>query len=313
MMRLLYFVLLCVFLCVAPLARAADLTGAGATFPAPLYQKWFQSYEQQRPGAHFSYQAIGSVAGLAKLRERAVDFAASDIPIADERFEKYPTVAGAVVPIYNIAGFNGDLRFPQQVLAEIYLGKIRKWNDPLLAKANPHVHLPDAEIVPVHRNDGSGTTYVFTHYLAKISPDWTQQGDRIAWPSGQGAEGSEGVVEMVRQTPNSIGYVEFIYALHSHLSYGAVRNHAGRYVAADLQSIGTAAATAGEDLSILDAPGEDAYPLAAFTYFLVPHDAGSALRDFLVWMLDQGQKQAPALGYTPLPEQIAARQRARLK
>ncbi len=309
MMRLLCLILLCAI----PGSRAADITGAGATFPAPLYRKWFQSYEQRRPDVHFSYQAIGSAAGITKLREHAVDFAASDIPVSDDRFERYATVAGAVVPIYNLPGLSGDLRFPQQVLAEIYLGNIRKWNDPLLAKANPHIHLPDAEIVPVHRDDGSGTTYVFTHYLAKISPEWTQQGDQIAWPVGQGAAGNEGVAEMVRQTPNSIGYVEFIYALHNHLSYGAVRNHAGRYIAADLQSIGAAASTAGEDLSILDAPGEDAYPLAAFTYLLVPHDAGSALRDFLEWMLGQGQKQAPALGYAPLPEAIAARQHARLK
>jgi phosphate transport system substrate-binding protein len=309
MKRLLLVLLSIAPLSLAPMLRAQELRGAGATFAYPLYQKWFQSYEQQHPGTHFSYEAIGSTAGIAKLRAGSIDFAGSDIPVTDERLEVYPTVAGAVVPIYNLLGLGGDVRFTPQALAEIYLGTIRKWSDSALAKSNSQVRLPDAAIVPVHRSDGSGTTYVFTEYLAKTSPEWKQRGGTVDWPVGQGAEGNEGVARLVQQTPNSIGYVEFIYAIENHLSYGAVRNQAGRYVVANLDSISAAAATAPSPVSITDAPGKDAYPIAAFTYLLAPREASPALRDFLIWMLGPGQKQAPALGYAPLPEAIAAGRR----
>lgn len=308
-MRLLVGVLLGLMAAIS----AEELHGAGATFPAPLYQKWFQSYEQEHAGIHISYEPIGSTAGTAKLREHAVDFAASDIPVADERYENYASVVGAVVPVYNLPGFTAELRFPPEALAGIYLGTIRKWNDPVLAHANPHAHLPNQTIAPVHRTDGSGTTYVFTEYLARVSPNWKEQGATVVWPTGQGAEGNEGVAQTVGRTPYSLGYVEFIYALQSHVSFGSVKNGAGRYVNADLDSIGAAAAAAGENLSLLDAPGESAYPMAAYTYFVTPRHCGAPLRDFLEWMLGQGQKQAAALGYAPLPEPIAARQRERLK
>jgi phosphate transport system substrate-binding protein len=308
------------------------LKGAGASFPAPVYAKWFTNYRRENPNLEISYDSIGSEAGIRKLLAGGVDFGASDSPqalreIAPAEEGKYlflPSVAGAVVPIVNLPGLSESIAFTPEALAGIYLGKIKKWNDPILRQANHGIHLPDLDIVVVHRSDGSGTSYSWTDFLSQTDPEWKSQvGAALApkWPTGRGANGNDGVAKTVKELGGSIGYVEYIYALQNHLSYGKVRNRNGEFVAASLESIGIAAnATAnhaakpGDDMkiSIANAAGPGAYPIASFTWFVVPthfddESKRIAMSGFLRWMLGPGQKQAAALGYLALPKDLVAR------
>lgn len=303
----------------------ATLKGAGATFPAPLYQRWLQTYQEENPNAHVSYNAVGSEEGIKLLEERKVDFGASEMPLSDDamaqagqRFEHLPTVLGAVVVIYNINGLDQQLSFTPETLSGIYLGKIRRWNDPEIRKANRGADLPDAQIVVVHRSDGSGTSYVWTDYLRKVSPQWKSSvgaGTTVNWPVGIGAERNEGVAAAVQQTPNSIGYVEFIYALQHELRFGSVRNAAGQSVVASLSSVTAAASRNGPPvqdfrISITNPAGRDAYPISTYTWLLLPEkiedkNKKAVLTELLRWMLTSGQKKCSALGYAPLPPEIA--------
>lgn len=304
-----------------------ELTAAGATFPAPLYLKWFESFAEARPGAHIAYNAMGSEGGIRLLLEGKVDFAGSDVPLSDERAQAkggvlhFATVLGGVVPIYNLKGFDRPLNFTPEVLAGIYLGKIRKWNDAAIRAVNRGVTLPETDIAVVHRSDGSGTTFVWTEYLSKVNADWKAApgaASTVQWPVGTGAEGNEGVAETVQRTPNSVGYVELVYALRRQLSYGTVRNAAGQFVQADLTSLTAAGNTAAAQMtgdfrvSMTNAPGKGAYPIASFTWWLLPKDAAGAKRaqeiELLQWMLTSGQKECSALGYAPLPKAVATRE-----
>ena len=310
-----------------------NLNGAGATFPNPIYQKWFSEYHNAHNDVQINYQSIGSGGGIAQLTAGTVDFGASDGPMTDEQLSKVqgkvfhiPTVLGAVVPTYNVSGVSGDLKFTPDVLADIFLGNIKKWNDPRLAKANPGVKFPDEEIAVIHRAEGSGTTYIFTDYLSKISPAWKDKvgkGGAVNWPTGLAGKGNEGVSGMVKQTEGSIGYVELIYAISNKMPYGVVQNAAGTFVKASLESV-TAAAASVKDMpddfrvSITNAPGKDAYPISSFTWLLVPvewADAGKqkAFVDFLNWMVDKGQGMTSALEYAPLPKSVAQKVKARIK
>jgi phosphate ABC transporter phosphate-binding protein len=310
-----------------PEGPQGTLHGAGATFPAPLYQEWFQLFEERNPNVHIDYDAVGSGEGIRRLQEGGIDFAASDMPLSDESMRgsqsvvQLPTVLGAVVPIYNVDGVHETLQFTPETLAGIYLGQIRRWNDPQIRRSNRNANLPDAGIVVVHRSDGSGTTFVWTDYLSKVSPQWKSSvgsGVTVAWPAGIGAEQSEGVAAKVQNTPDSIGYVEFIYAIQHELGFGSVRNAAGRFVRADIVSVAaTAAATAaavGGDLrvSITNAPGSDVYPIASYTWILVPERQEderkkNVMKELLHWMLTSGQKSCSALGYVPLPPAVVKR------
>jgi phosphate transport system substrate-binding protein len=307
------------------------VTGAGATFPYPIYAKWFENYRRQAPLVEFRYDAVGSEAGIRQLLENSVDFGASDSPqvlheLSPNRESDYlffPSVVGAVVPIVNLPGFGENIAFTPEALAGIYLGKIKKWNDPILVQANRGHRLPDLDIVVIHRADGSGTSYSWTDYLSKISAEWNARaGASLApkWPVGREATGNDGVAKLVKELGGSIGYVEFIYALQNHLSFGKVRNQKGEFVTANLESIGAAATNAMEPsrdfkVSIVDAPGAGSYPLASFTWLVVPaHIPDAAKRgamvDFLKWMLGPGQKQAAALGYLALPSGMINRETA---
>jgi phosphate ABC transporter phosphate-binding protein len=317
----------------APAARArtveTTLSAAGATFPAPLYLKWFETFHEHDANVHIKYGAVGSEAGLRLLAGNQVDFAASDIPLSDKQLSEsktkllhFPTVLGAVVPIYNVKGAERTLRFTGEALAGIYLGKIKKWNDPILRDSNKNVQLPDADIVVVHRSDGSGTTFVWTDYLSKISAEWkTSVGADavVKWPVGVGAEANEGVAAKVQQTPNSIGYVELVYALRRQLNFGAVRNAASDFVQADLTSLAasarnaTSAMTSDFRVSITNASGKNAYPISTFTWWIVPAGFGesekkAAFLELLQWVLTSGQKECSALGYAPLPRETATRE-----
>ena len=293
------------------------LTAAGATFPYPLYRKWFDSF-----GANVRYAALGSGAGIEELRKGEVDFAASDMPLADSvladmpfQLRQVPTVIGGVVPIYNVKGVTQDLRFTPEALAGIFLGRVRRWDDPVLKAANPHVALPARDIAVVHRGDNSGTTFIWTSYLAAVSEAWRSgpgHGLAVEWPTGTAARGNDGVAELVGKTPDAIGYVEFIYALQNQLSYGWLRNRAGRFVQASLETLTAAGAIGSGDLRapIVNAPGANAYPIASFTYLLIPDKATDpakqkTLTELLRWMLTTGQKQCAALGYASLPEAVA--------
>jgi phosphate transport system substrate-binding protein len=307
------------------------LRGAGATFPYPVYQKWFNNFQTEDPSTAITYDAIGSEAGVRKLLAGDIDFGASDSPEAihqlapddENKFLLFPSVVGAVVPIVNLPGIPDDIAFTPEALAGIFLGKITKWNDPILKRANRGISLPDLDIVVVHRADGSGTSYAWTEYLSKTSPEWsTNVGCSLTpkWPAGRGATGNDGVAKLVKELGGSIGYVEFIYALQNHLSYGKIRNQDGEFVDASLESIAAAVNHAPgipDDFkgSIVDAPGEGAYPIASFTWLVVPaHIADdtkrSAIAAFLRWMLGPGQRQAAALGYLTLPREIVAREEA---
>lgn len=310
-----------------------NLNGAGATFPNPIYQKWFSEYHNAHNDVQINYQSIGSGGGIKQLQSGTVDFGASDGPMTDEQLAQtpgkvfhIPTVLGAVVPTYNISGVTGELKFSPDVLADIYLGNIKKWNDGRIAKANPGVKFPDTDIVVVHRSDGSGTTYIFTDYLSKVSSAWKDKvgkGTSINWPVGLGGKGNEGVSGMVKQTEGSIGYVELIYALSNKMPYGSVQNPGGEFVKASLESV-TAAAASVKDMpddfrvSITNAPGKTAYPISSFTWLLVPAewaDAGKekAFVDFLTWMVDKGQTMTNDLSYAPLPKSVAAKVKARIQ
>jgi len=306
-----------------------NLNGAGATFPAPLYQKWFESFQRRNPKVHVTYSAVGSDAGLQRLADGETDFAASDVPLSSERMpeskpslRQFATVVGAVVPIYNLSGVDRNLNFTGETLAEIYLGKIKNWNDPRIGVSNRSTHLPSSQIAVIHRSDGSGTSFVWTDYLSKVSPEWKARvgaGTVVNWPVGAGAEGSEAVATLVQQTTNSIGYVELVYALRHQLSFGAVRNSEGQFVQADLASVTAAvkgaagAVTPDFRVSITNAPGKGAYPIATFTWWLLPGELGGAEKkpaflELLQWMLTSGQNECSALGYLPLPREIASRE-----
>jgi len=317
---------ICLLVAVCSLNAGDTLAGAGATFPSPLYQKWVAAFQEKFPGMAITYRAIGSGAGVEALRKGEVDFAASDAPLSDEQLAIFsrrilhiPTTVGAVVPVYHLKGPVRDLRFTPEILAGIYLGKIKRWNHPLLRAANGDAALPAHEIVVVHRADGSGTTYIWTDYLSKVSAEFRSEvgaSTEVRWPTGIAVEYNEGMAALVSKTPDSIGYVEFIYALQSHLSYGAVRNASGRFVQADLISLAAAAATFKParkgDLrsSVTNAIGRKAYPITAFTYFLIPERFGDPtkrkeMNQFLRWTLTGGQKQSASLGYVALPDAVA--------
>jgi phosphate ABC transporter phosphate-binding protein len=303
----------------------ASLHAAGATFPAPLYTKWFQSFAQDQGGFPITYSAIGSVAGIEQLVDGKVDIAASDIPAkenqstAQARFLHFPTVIGGVVPIYNLPGAGRTLNLTPQILADIYAGKIRKWNDQRIRQSNSGTRLPNEDISVIHRSDGSGTTWAWTSFLATASPEWkTRIGAGIEWPTGSGAEGNEGVAEAVAKAPNSIGYVELIYAIQHQLSYAAVQNPSGRFIRASLDSITAAAADAKNPshelgFSVLNAPDRNAYPVTTFTWLLVPQEGSNsaqrtAIASFLRWMLTTGQKECSSLGYAPLPREVVTQE-----
>jgi phosphate transport system substrate-binding protein len=310
-----------------------NLNGAGATFPNPIYQKWFSEYHNAHKDVQINYQSIGSGGGIQQLTSGTVDFGASDGPMTDEQLSKVsgkvfhiPTVLGGVVPTYNVNGVAGELKFTGDVLGDIFLGNIKKWNDPRLAKANPGVKFPDEDIVVVHRSEGSGTTYIFTDYLSKVSSAWKDKvgkGTSVNWPAGLGGKGNEGVSGMVKQTEGSIGYVELIYAISNQMPYGSVQNISGSFVKASLDSV-TAAAASVKDMpddfrvSITNAPGKDAYPISSFTWLLVPAEWSDATKekafvDFLTFMIDKGQTMTAALQYAPLPTNVATKVKARIK
>ena len=303
------------------------INGAGATFPNPIYSKWFDEYQKSHPDVRINYQSIGSGGGIKQLTAQTVFFGASDGPMTDAQLKAapgpvlhFPTVLGGVVPVYNVEGLAQPLRFSGDVLANIYLGKITKWNDAAIAKLNPGVTLPAGDIAVVHRSDGSGTTYIFCDFLSKVSADFKANvgvATSVNWPVGVGAKGNEGVSGLVRQTPGAIGYVELIYALQNKMAYGSVQNKAGQFVTASLDSVTAAAtgATIPDDfrVSITNPDGADAYPIASFTWMLFyqhPSDKarGQAMVDFLKWALTDGQKFAPSLGYAPLPQAVIAKE-----
>jgi phosphate transport system substrate-binding protein len=315
-----------------PAISQTRLNGAGATFPYPIYSKWFNEYHNLHSDIEINYQSIGSGGGIRQLQSGTVDFGASDMPLDDAKLKQMPmpilqlpTVLGAVVPAYNIAGITAELRFTPEVLAGIYLGSTTNWNDKALAAANPGVNLPDKSIVVIHRSDGSGTTFVWTDYLSKVSPDWKSRvgsNTSVSWPVGLGAKGNEGVVGMIRQMDGSIGYVELIYALQNNITFGSVKNAAGAFIKASLGSTTAAAAQAkiapnDFRISITNAADKNAYPISSFTYLLIPRqwkDVGKqrVFVDFLNWMLSSGQSMTTHLNYAPLPEAIKQKERAAL-
>jgi phosphate transport system substrate-binding protein len=305
------------------------LNAAGATFPYPIYSKWFDVYHQAHPNVQINYQSIGSGGGIRQLQAGTVDFGASDGPMTDEQLAQskfkvlhFPTVLGADVPSYNIPGVSAELNFTQKALAGIYLGTITKWNDPAITSANPGVNLPANDIVVVHRSDGSGTTYIFTDFLSKASDEWKNKVGKatsVNWPVGLGGKGNEGVSGLVKQTPNSIGYIELVYAAQNGIAFGKVQNAAGKFVKADLASVTAAAAGAAKDMpedfrvSITNAPGAGAYPISSFTWLLIPaqiQDAAKreAIKDFLKWMLTQGQGYNEGLTYAQLPKPVITKE-----
>jgi phosphate transport system substrate-binding protein len=305
-----------------------SLQGAGSTLAAPIYQEWIESFQRQHPQVRVRYDAVGSALGTQLLLEQKVDFAASEVPPSNQGPSQstapprqLASLLGAVVPIYNLKARRQQLRFTPEALAGIYLGKITKWNDPIIQGANKDVTLPDADIVVIHRSDGSGTTYAWSDYLSKISNDWRTEvgaGATLHWPIGTGADGNEGVAATVERTPNSVGYVELFYAVRHRLYFGSVRNAAGVFTQANLDSVGAAAGSAmtensGTPFSITDASGKEAYPIATFTFFLLPQQISdirkkAVLIDFFRWVLTSGQRECSALGYAPLPHDFAVRQ-----
>jgi len=330
--------LLAAFLGVVALVVAAQnpllINGAGATFPYPIYSKWFDVYHQKNGNIQFNYQSVGSGAGIKQVTEGTVDFGATDGPMNDEQLKAFqekrgsgilhfPTVLGAVVPTYNVPGVSGALNFTPDALAGIFLGKITKWNDPAIGGANKGVNLPANDIIVVHRSDGSGTTYCWTDYLSKVSDEWkskASKGTSVNWPVGLGGKGNEGVTGLIKQTPNSIGYVELIYAAQNNIPYGSVKNSAGSFVKADLKSVSEAAAGTAKDMpddfrvSITNAPGKTAYPISTFTWLLIPEkfqDGGKrdAIKGFLQWMLAEGQDSVEALSYAKLPKEVVEKEK----
>jgi phosphate transport system substrate-binding protein len=314
-----------------PALAQITLTGAGATFPYPMYSKWFDEYHKMHHDVEINYQSIGSGGGIQQVTNGTVDFGASDGPMTDEQIKAFrdknhvdilhfPTVLGAAVPTYNIPGVTAELNFTPEALAGIFLGTIKSWNDEAIAKANPGVKLPKADIIVVHRSDSSGTSYCWTDYLSKVSNEWKTKVGRataVNWPVGLGGKGNEGVSGQVKQTPHSIGYVELIYAVQNKMSYGKVRNKSGEFIKADLASVTAAAAgvnmPADFRVSITDASGKTAYPISTFTWLLIPDQIKDAKKrqvivDFLKWMLGPGQKMTEALDYAPLPAPVVAKE-----
>jgi len=306
-------------------AQAIRINGAGATFPNPIYQKWFSEYNKLHSNVQINYQSLGSGAGIRQVIEQTVFFGATDGPMTDEQLRSapgpilhFPTVLGANVPVYNIPNVTAELKFTGPLLVDIFLGKITKWNDPAIAKLNAGVNLPATDITVVHRSDGSGTTYIWVDYLSKVSPEWKKRvgvATSVNWPAGVGSKGNEGVSGTVRQTPGSIGYVELIYALQNKISYGTVQNSAGEFMKASVQSVTAAAAEAASKMppdfrvSITNAPGKGVYPVSSFTWILLqenPKDKtqAKAMVDFMKWALSDGQKYAADLGYAPLPDAV---------
>ena len=305
-------------------AQAQKLTGAGATFPYPIYSKWFNEYAAAHPGVEINYQSIGSGGGIRQVSAGLVDFGASDAVMTDEQLAAsksklihIPTVIGAVVPVFNVPGVN-DVKFSADVLADIYLGKIDNWNNARIAKDNPELKLPDQKIIVVHRSDGSGTTYIFTDYLSKVSKDWTNgpgKGASPSWPVGVGGKGNEGVAGLVRQLPGALGYVELIYALQNKITYGEVKNAAGNWEKATIEGVTEAAASvktmpADYRVSITNAPGANAYPISSFTWLLIPLKSpdpakGKVIKDMLSWIVKSGESEVTALSYAPLPASVA--------
>lgn len=323
MTRSLKLVVCALVLCVT--ASAQSLNGAGASFPNPIYQKWFTQYSSAHNGVQINYQSLGSGAGIRQVSAGTVDFGASDGPMTDEQLSQapgkilhIPTVLGAVVPSYNVSGVKQELKFTPELLAGIFLGKITNWSDPAIAKINPGVKFPNQAIVVAHRSDGSGTTYIFTDYLSKVSPEWNSavgKGTSVKWPVGIGGKGNEGVAGTIRQIDGSIGYIELIYAVQNNISYGTVRNKSGNFVKASLESTTAAAAAAAANMpadyrvSITNPDGKNAYPIASFTWLLIPQQSkdankGRVLRDFLNWMLKDGQREVTELTYAPLPKEV---------
>jgi phosphate transport system substrate-binding protein len=324
--------LLAVLLTIATLSIAAGpvlLNAAGATFPYPIYSKWFDLYHTSHANVQINYQSIGSGGGIRQLLDKTVDFGASDGPMNDDQLKQasvpilhFPTVLGAAVPSYNVPGVQGDLNFTPEALAGIFLGKVTKWNDPTIASANPGVKLPSDDIVLVHRSDGSGTTYIWTDYLSKVSPEWEKKagkGTSVNWPVGLGGKGNEGVSALVQQTPGSLGYVELIYAIQNKMPYGKVKNSSGAFIKADLASVSAAAAATVKFMpddfrvSITNPEGKTAYPIASFTWLLIPSKFSDAtkrdvVKDFLKWALTDGQQYAEGLAYAKLPKEVVAKE-----
>jgi phosphate transport system substrate-binding protein len=314
-------------------SAAETINAAGATFPAPIYQKWFEEFHKLHPDIQVNYQSIGSGGGIRQLTEGTVDFGASDMPMTNELMAKitkfkvlhFPTVLGGVVPTYNVPGVE-SLKFSGATLAGMYLGEIKKWNDSAIATDNPGVKLPNDDITVIHRSEGSGTTFVWTDYLSKVSPEWKSKvgaNASVPWPVGLGGKGNEGVAGLVKQTPGAIGYVELIYAVQNKMEYGAVKNMAGNFVKADYNSITEAAAGAAKNMpadfrvSITNAPGKGAYPISSFTWMLIPETIPDAAKrkdvvDFLQWMLTTGQGYTEGLSYAPLPKSVVAKEQKQI-
>jgi phosphate transport system substrate-binding protein len=308
-------------------AQTVQINGAGATFPYPIYSKWFSEYNKLHPDIAINYQSIGSGGGIRQLSNETVFFGASDGPMTDEQLKAapgpilhFPSVLGANVPVYDIPGVTTELKFSGTVLANIFLGKVTKWNDPAITALNPGIKLPATDITVAHRSDGSGTTYIWVDYLSKVSPEWKEKvgvATSVNWPVGIGGKGNEGVAGLVKQTPGSIGYVELIYALQNKIDFGTVQNLEGEFSKASLQSITAAAAAASKAMpadfrvSITNAPGKGVYPVSSFTWLLFYQDPkdkpkGKVMVDFLKWALTDGQKYAGELGYAPLPKEVVA-------
>ena len=320
---------------VLPLAAFGQTTlnGAGASFPNPMYSKWFSEYHKVHSDIQINYQPIGSGGGIRQVIAGTVDFGASDMPMTDDQLKdakfkvlNIPTVLGAVVPAYNIPGVSGELKFTPDALAGIFLGRITKWNDKAIAGVNPGVNLPDKDIIVIHRSDGSGTSFIWTDYLSKVSSDWKSQvgsGTSVKWPIGLGGKNNEGVAGLVRQMPGSIGYVELIYAVQNNILYGSVKNSSGTFLKASLEGVTAAAASAPKmpadfRVSITNAPGKDAYPISSFTWLLIPAQSkdpakGKMLSDFLNWMVTDGQKMTSALSYASLPDSVVAKVKEAIK
>jgi phosphate transport system substrate-binding protein len=312
-------------LVVGAAAQKVQIQGAGATFPNPIYQKWIAEYNKLHPNVEINYQSLGSGAGIRQVTNQTVFFGASDGPMTNEQLQAapgkilhFPTVLGADVPVYNLPGVSAEVKFSGPVLADIFLGKITKWNDPTLTKLNPGVNLPGSDITVVHRSEASGTTYIWVDYLAKVSPEWKSKvgvQTQVNWPTGVGGKGNEGVSGLVSQTPGSLGYVELVYALQSKIAYGSVQNMAGEFTKATVQSVTAAAGAAAGKMpsdfrvSITNAPGKGIYPISSFTWLLLyenPKDKtqAKAMLDFMKWALTDGQKFAGGLGYAPLPDEV---------
>ena len=315
-------------------AQKVQINGAGATFPYPIYSKWFSEYNKLHPEVEINYQSIGSGGGIRQVINQTVFFGATDGPMTPEQLQAapgrilhFPSVLGGDVPVYNIPGVETELKFTGPLLADIFLGKITKWNDPAIAKLNPGVKLPGTDITVCHRSDGSGTTYIWVDYLSKVSPEWKKKvgvATSVNWPVGIGGKGNEGVAGLVKQTPGSIGYVELIYALQNKIDYGSVQNMAGEFVKATTESVSAGAAAAAKQMpadfrvSITNAPGNGVYPISSFTWLLFyenPKDKQRAkiMLDFMNWALSDGQRFAPELGYAPLPKEVVALETTALK